>query len=249
MSNLLEIKNLQIKVEGKVIIRDLSLSIGAGEVHALMGPNGSGKSTLAAALAGHPNYEIAGGQALLAGRDVLVLKAEERAQRGLFLAFQYPVAIPGLSVRDFLLSTLNARRTAEKLKPLSASDVEILLNQAGKRLKLNPDFFSRSVNDSFSGGEKKRLEILQLLILKPKVAILDETDSGLDIDALKLVAKTVKEFVGPKTSVLVITHYQRLLYYLKPTHVHVLVNGKIVKSAGEELVDLVERTGYKQLVA
>lgn len=246
---MLEVRNLRVSVEGKEIVGGVDLTIQAGEVHALMGPNGSGKSTLAAALAGHPNYQITGGKVILNGQDLLALTPEERSRQGLFLAWQYPVAIPGLSVSEFLLSAVNAHRTAAQETTLSPVDFNHQLQAVASQLKLSPDFLTRSINDGFSGGEKKRLEILQLAILKPKLAILDETDSGLDIDALKLVAEGVNQLVGPQLAVLVITHYQRLLHYLKPTHVHVMVGGRLVESAGPELVEKVEQSGYQQFAA
>lgn len=244
---LLELKKLQIKVDDKVIIKNLSLSIAAGEVHALMGPNGSGKSTLASALAGHPNYKITSGQILLSDRDITNLTPEERAQSGLFLAFQYPVAIPGLTVSDFLFSAVNNIRKANKLKSVSVDDFSQQLKHTAEVLKLREEFLKRGLNDGFSGGEKKRLEILQLMILQPKLAILDETDSGLDIDALKLVASGVNSLVASNLGILVITHYQRLLHHLKPTHVHILINGEVYKSGGSELVASIERQGYRHL--
>lgn len=244
MPKILEVKNLQIKVADKVVIHDLSLSIEGGEVHALMGPNGSGKSTLASALAGHSGYQITHGKVLLSGEDITRRAPEVRAQKGLFLAWQYPVAVPGLSVSDFLFSALNNVRQSNKLPSLSAADFTALLHQAAAQLKLGHEFLKRGLNDGFSGGEKKRLEILQLLMLNPKLAILDETDSGLDIDALKLVAGGVKLRVGPTVGVLVITHYQRLLRYLKPTHAHILVGGRIVESGGPAVVQKIEKTGF-----
>ena len=245
---LLEIKNLHASVGEKEIIKGLSLNINPGEVHALMGSNGSGKSTLASVLMGHPAYQVTAGEAALGGRDLLPLKPEERAAAGLFLAFQYPQAVPGLSVEHFLRTAYNAQATSRSEKILNVKEFRELLQATLTTLEFKPEFLERSLNDGFSGGEKKRLEILQLAVLKPRLAILDETDSGLDVDALKLVAEGVNRLVGPEMGVLVITHYQRLLHYLKPTHVHIMSEGRLVTSAGPELVEKVEQQGYQQFL-
>ena len=246
---LLEVKNLHVSVGDKEIIKGLSLELSLGEVHALMGPNGSGKSTLASTLMGHPSYQVTAGEVTLNGQDLLALKPEERAAAGLFLAFQYPQAVPGLSVEHFLRTAYNAQATARKEPPLNVKAFRELLQTAMTTLEFKPEFLERSLNDGFSGGEKKRLEILQLAVLKPKLAILDETDSGLDVDALKLVAEGVNRLIGPEMAVLVITHYQRLLHYLKPTHVHIMAGGNLIASAGPELVEKVEQHGYQQFLS
>jgi Fe-S cluster assembly ATP-binding protein len=249
MLHLLEIRNLHVKVGDKVIIKGLNLIIKPGETHALMGPNGSGKSTLSAVLAGHPSYKITVGLLRYLGKNIIKLAPEKRAGKGLFLAFQYPQSIPGLSVEEFLRTAYNAQAEIKKNKKLNVLEFRQLLEQAMAGLKFKIEFLSRSVNDGFSGGEKKRLEILQLAIFKPKLAILDEIDSGLDVDALKLVAQSVKRLVTAKMAVVVITHHQRILHYLKPTKVHVIMNGKIVKSGGRELIAKVERSGYEQFIS
>ena len=212
-----------------------------GETHALMGPNGSGKSTLANVIMGHPGYEVTGGEILFKGQNIMALAPEERARLGLFLAFQYPVAIPGVTVAKFLKTALDSVRGAQKVKP-----AEFLKNLRENMayLEMNEAFLNRFLNDGFSGGEKKRMEILQMLMLKPAIAVMDETDSGLDIDALKVVAKGVNKLVGPELGLLVITHYERMLMYIKPSHLHVLMDGKIVLSGGPELVKELERKGY-----
>jgi Fe-S cluster assembly ATP-binding protein len=244
----LELKNLHVALEdGTEIVKGVDLKIATGEVHAIMGPNGSGKSTLAYAVAGHPAYQITGGQILLDGRDITEAGADERAQGGLFLAFQYPHAIPGVTVTNFLRQAVNAVRKArnggvEDPMPVPAFRKEILAQM--DRLKVSRDLASRYLNDGFSGGEKKRVEILQMAILKPKIAVLDETDSGLDIDALKIVASGVKELVGPEMGALVITHYQRILNYIEPDFVHVFVDGRIVEEGGAELAEKLEKEGY-----
>jgi len=246
--HLLEVKNLHVNVGDKEIIKGLSLMLNPGEVHALMGPNGSGKSTLASTLMGHPSYQVTVGQVTVNGHDLLALKPEERAVAGVFLSFQYPQAVPGLSVEHFLRTAYNAQAVARKEPVLNVKAFRELLQAAMVTLEFKPEFLERSLNEGFSGGEKKRLEILQLAVLKPKLAILDETDSGLDVDALKLVAEGVNKLIGPTMGVLVITHYQRLLHYLKPTHVHIMAEGKLIASAGPELVDKVEQHGYQQFI-
>jgi Fe-S cluster assembly ATP-binding protein len=246
----LELKNLHVALEdGTEIVKGVDLTIASGEVHAIMGPNGSGKSTLAYAIAGHPAYEITEGQIFLDGKDITEAEADERAQAGLFLAFQYPHAIPGVTVTNFLRQAVNAVRKArnggvEDPMPVPEFRKEILGQM--DRLKVSRDLASRYLNDGFSGGEKKRVEILQMAILKPKIAVLDETDSGLDIDALKIVASGVQELVGPDMGALVITHYQRILNYIKPDFVHVFVGGKIVEEGGAELAEKLEASGYEE---
>jgi Fe-S cluster assembly ATP-binding protein len=245
---LLEIKNLHVSLEdGPEIVKGVDLAVDTDQVHAIMGPNGSGKSTLAYAIAGHPAYEITEGQILLDGEDVTEAGADERAQRGLFLAFQYPHAIPGVTVTNFLRQAINATRKArndgvEDPVPVPAFRKELLAQM--DRLKVSRELASRYLNDGFSGGEKKRVEILQMAMLKPRIAVLDETDSGLDIDALRVVAGGVKELVGPEMGALVITHYQRILNYIKPDFVHVFVGGKIVEEGGPELAEKLEEHGY-----
>jgi Fe-S cluster assembly ATP-binding protein len=245
MSALLEIKNLHACVADKKILNGLNLAIAAGEVHALMGPNGSGKSTLASVLMGHPGYQVTGGAVEFDGNNLLAMKPEERARLGLFLAFQYPVAIPGLTVEHFLRTALNTKLQFQGAKSLSPKDFRAAVEAELKLLKFKPELLERSLNDGFSGGEKKRLEILQLAVLKPKLAILDETDSGLDVDALKIAAEGVNNLLSSGMSVFVITHYQRLLHYLKPSHVHVMLDGNIVRSGGDELVQEIESKGYQ----
>jgi Fe-S cluster assembly ATP-binding protein len=241
----LEIRDLQVAVEGKPILKGLSLAVSKGEIHALMGPNGSGKSTLANALMGNPKYEITGGSIHLNGVDMLELSADERGRKGLFLAFQYPTAIPGVSVANFLRMALTARRKEMGLeKPLPPKEFRALVTEKMALLKMDDSFAARYINDGFSGGEKKRAEILQMAVLQPEIAILDETDSGLDIDALRIVSEGVNALSGPNLGVLLITHYQRILNYIKPQFVHVLVDGRIVKSGGPELAHELEAQGY-----
>jgi len=244
---LLEIKNLHAGIDGKEILKGLDLTVNPGEVHAIMGPNGSGKSTLAYAVMGHPGYEITEGRILLDGDDVTEMGADERAQRGLFLAFQYPHAIPGVTVTSFLRSAINAVRKARNggvADPIAIPQFRKELLAQMDRLKVSRELASRYLNDGFSGGEKKRVEILQMAMLKPRIAVLDETDSGLDIDALRVVATGVKELVGPEMGALVITHYQRILDYITPDFVHVFVGGKIVEEGGPELAKKLEAEGY-----
>ena len=241
----LEIKNLHVSVEGKPILKGLNLKVGKGEVHALMGPNGSGKSTLANALMGNPKYEITEGKILLKGEDILELSADERGRKGLFLAFQYPMAIPGVSLANFLRMALNARRKEMgEDKPIPPKEFRTLVTEKMKLLKMDESFAGRYINDGFSGGEKKRAEILQMAVLRPEIAVLDETDSGLDIDALRIVSDGVNALSGPDLGVLLITHYQRILNYIKPQFVHVLVDGRIVKSGGPDLAHELEAQGY-----
>ena len=241
----LEIQNLHVSVEGKPILKGLNLKVGKGEIHALMGPNGSGKSTLANSLMGNPKYEITEGKIFLNGEDLLELSADERGRKGLFLAFQYPTAIPGVSLANFLRMALTARRKEMgEEKPLPPKEFRALVKEKMALLKMDESFAGRYINDGFSGGEKKRAEILQMAVLRPEIAVLDETDSGLDIDALRIVSDGVNALAGPDLGVLLITHYQRILNYIKPQFVHVLVDGRIVKSGGPELAHELEAQGY-----
>jgi Fe-S cluster assembly ATP-binding protein len=244
----LELKNLHVALEdGTEIVKGVDLKVAAGEVHAIMGPNGSGKSTLAYAVAGHPAYEVTEGQIVLDGKDITEAGADERAQAGLFLAFQYPHAIPGVTVTNFLRQAINAVRKARNdgvEDPIPVPEFRKELLAQMDRLKVSRDLASRYLNDGFSGGEKKRVEILQMAMLRPKIAVLDETDSGLDIDALRVVAGGVDELVGPEMGALVITHYQRILNYIQPDFVHVFVDGRIVESGGPELAQKLEAEGY-----
>ena len=241
---LLEIKNLHVNVEGAEILKGLDLTIHAGEVHSIMGPNGSGKSTLAQVLAGNEAYEITAGEVRFQGEDLLEQGADERARAGLFMAFQYPVAIPGVSNMQFLKAALNAHRRAAGQEEIGAVEFMKLVREKAKLVNLNEELLKRSVNEGFSGGEKKRYEIFQLALLQPSMAVLDETDSGLDIDALKTVAHGVNELRSEARGYLVITHYQRLLNYIVPDHVHVLVGGKIVRSGDKQLALELEEKGY-----
>jgi Fe-S cluster assembly ATP-binding protein len=249
----LELKNLHVALEdGTEIVKGVDLTIRPGEIHAIMGPNGSGKSTLSYAIMGHPAYEITDGQILLDGDDVTAMGADERAQRGLFLAFQYPHAIPGVTVTNFLRTAINSVRKARaggQDDPISVKEFRTELLAQMDRLKVSRELASRYLNDGFSGGEKKRVEILQMAMLKPTIAVLDETDSGLDIDALKIVARGVKELVGPEMGVLVITHYQRILNYVEPDFVHVFIDGRIVEEGGPELAHKLEAEGYERYEA
>jgi Fe-S cluster assembly ATP-binding protein len=245
---LLELKNLHVALEdGTEIVKGVDLAVDLNQVHAIMGPNGSGKSTLAYALMGHPAYEITQGQILFDGEDVTELGADERAQRGLFLAFQYPHAVPGVTVTSFLRSAINAVRKARAGEddPIPVSDFRKEMLAQMERLRIPRELAQRYLNDGFSGGEKKRVEILQMAMLNPRIAVLDETDSGLDIDALRVVANGVKEVVGPEMGALVITHYQRILNHIDPDFVHVFVDGRIVEEGGPELAHKLEAEGYK----
>ncbi|HKS25400.1 MAG TPA: Fe-S cluster assembly ATPase SufC [Thermoanaerobaculia bacterium] len=246
---MLEIQNLKAGIDGKEILKGLNLSIGEGEVHAIMGPNGSGKSTLANVLAGRPRYEVTSGSVTYEGKDLLALPTEERAREGVFLAMQYPVEIPGVNNIYFLKAAYNAMRKYRGEEELDAVEFLQLVRKKMKLVDLDESFLNRGVNEGFSGGEKKRNEIFQMAVLDPKLAILDETDSGLDIDALRIVAEGVNALRSEKHSVLVITHYQRLLRYLVPDVVHVLANGQIVKSGGKELAEELEAKGYEWIEA
>ncbi|HEX4388848.1 MAG TPA: Fe-S cluster assembly ATPase SufC [Steroidobacteraceae bacterium] len=241
---LLQVEDLKVRVEGKMILNGLSLTVRAGEVHAIMGPNGSGKSTLAHLLAGRPGYEVAGGRVLYEGKDLLALPPEERARAGLFLGFQYPVEIPGVNNVYLLKASLNAVRAAHGLPEVDAFEFLTLVRERMNLMRIDDSFLSRGVNEGFSGGEKKRNEILQMLVLEPKLAILDETDSGLDIDALKVVANGVNSLRSPERSCVLVTHYQRLLEYVVPDYVHVLVHGRIARSGDKTLALELERRGY-----
>ena len=240
----LEIRNLHVSAEGKQILKGLDLEVSKGEVHALMGPNGSGKSTLANAIMGHPSLEVTEGEILLRGEDVTEAAPEDRARAGVFMAFQYPVAIPGVTVAKYLRTAVNAHREARGESEIKLKDFRKDTEAAMELMDIPRAFSSRYLNDGFSGGEKKRMEILQLALLRPELAVLDETDSGLDIDALRTVAEGVNRFTGPELGILIITHYQRILHLVEPEFVHVMYNGRIVKQGGPELVGLLEERGY-----
>ena len=241
---MLSIKNLHASIEDKEILRGINLEIKAGEVHAIMGPNGSGKSTLSAVIAGNETYEVTQGTVFLDGEDLADLAPEERAHKGVFLSFQYPVEIPGVSVTNFMKTAINENRKANGKEDMPANEMLKLIREKSELLEIDRKFLSRSLNEGFSGGEKKRNEIFQMAMLEPKIAILDETDSGLDIDALRIVANGVNKLKSENNAVLLITHYQRLLDYIVPDFVHVLYNGKIVKSGGKELALELEERGY-----
>lgn len=241
---MLKIKNLHVEVEGKEILRGINLEVGPGEVHAIMGPNGSGKSTLASVLAGREEYEVTQGSVEYFGNDLLDLAPEERAREGVFLAFQYPVEIPGISTVNFLKNALNEIRKSKGQDPISAGDFLKRMKEKAALVEIDPKLIQRSVNEGFSGGEKKRNEVFQMAMLEPKLAILDETDSGLDIDALRIVANGVNKIRNNENAVIAVTHYQRLLNYIVPDHVHVLYKGRIVKSGGKELALELEDKGY-----
>ncbi|MFN2389247.1 MAG: Fe-S cluster assembly ATPase SufC [Actinomycetota bacterium] len=242
--NLLYIEDLHVEVEGKEILRGLNLSLDKGEIHAIMGPNGSGKSTLAYVLTGRPGYEVTSGKVLYNGEDILDLGPDERAQKGIFLAFQYPTEVPGVSVVNFMRTAYNAMHPDA---PKSAMAFRMYLQEKIELLEIPPELVDRYVNQGFSGGEKKRNEILQMAVLQPQLAILDETDSGLDIDALKHVSAGVNKLAGPEVGILLITHYQRLLNYIRPSRVHVLINGQVVQSGGFELAERLGAEGYVTL--
>ncbi|TXK75813.1 Fe-S cluster assembly ATPase SufC [Mesonia sp. K4-1] len=241
---MLKIKNLHASVEGKEILKGINLEINAGEVHAIMGPNGSGKSTLASVIAGKEEYEQTEGEIILENEEISEMEADERAHKGLFLSFQYPVEIPGVSVTNFMKTAINETRKAQGLEDMPAKDMLKKIREKSELLEIDRKFLSRSLNEGFSGGEKKRNEIFQMAMLEPKLSILDETDSGLDIDALRIVSNGVNKLKTKDNAVIVITHYQRLLDYIIPDYVHVLLNGKIVKSGGKELAHKLEEHGY-----
>jgi len=243
---ILQIKDLHVKVGDNEIIRGIDLEIERGTVHALMGPNGSGKSTLSLVLMGHPKYAVTQGDIIYQGRSILELPPNERSLAGIFLAFQYPSAVPGVSVANFMRNTLMARHKGDA--PLTPAKFKGLLDNAASKLQIDPKVLGRYVNDGFSGGEKKRLEMLQMLVLQPTLAVLDETDSGLDIDALRIIAQGIEAQRSPEHAILLITHYQRILNYVKPDKVHVLVKGRIVKEGGPELAHELERTGYDPII-
>jgi Fe-S cluster assembly ATP-binding protein len=240
----LQIRNLHVSAEGKEILKGLDLEVSRGEIHALMGPNGSGKSTLANAIMGHPALEITDGEIIFEGEDITDADPEDRARAGLFMAFQYPVAIPGVTVAKYLRMAINAHREARDEQQISLKDFRRDTEAAMELVNIPREFSSRYVNDGFSGGEKKRMEVLQLAMLLPKIAVLDETDSGLDIDALRVVAEGVNKVAGPGMGVLIITHYQRILHLVEPDFVHVIYDGRIVKEGGPELVSELEAKGY-----
>lgn len=241
---MLQIKNLHATINDKEILKGLNLSVRSGEVHAIMGPNGAGKSTLASIIAGNENYDLTIGEILLDGEDIAELSPEERAHKGVFLSFQYPIEIPGVSVTNFMRTSINETRKAQGKDEMPASEMLKLIREKSELLEIDRKFLSRSLNEGFSGGEKKRNEIFQMAMLEPKLAILDETDSGLDIDALRIVANGVNKLRSSDNAIIVITHYQRLLDYIIPDFVHVLMDGKIVKSGGKELAYMLEEKGY-----
>ena len=243
---LLEIKDLHAKAGEKEILRGINLTIRKGEIHAVMGPNGAGKSTLSAVLTGKPSYEVTSGSVTFMGRDLLEMKPEERAWAGLFLSFQYPVEIPGVSITNFMKTAINARRKAQGLESMKAGDFLKLMKEKMALVQMKPEFARREVNVGFSGGEKKRNEIFQMAMLDPSLAILDETDSGLDVDALRIVADGVNSLHTPEKSAIVITHYQKLLEYVRPDIVHVLKEGRIVRTGGREIVEMIEKDGFEQ---
>ena len=244
---MIEIIDLEANVEGKPILKGVTLTVKPGEIHAIMGPNGAGKSTLAKILAGHPAYEVTGGSVLLKGKDLLEMEPEERAHAGLFMSFQYPVEIPGVSNMEFLRTAYNAKQKAHGLPEMTAPDFEKLLDAKMAAIDVKTEFKDRNLNEGFSGGEKKRNEILQMAVLAPEIAILDETDSGLDIDAMRVVSGAVMKLMNENVGLILITHYQRLLDYIKPDHVHVMLDGKIVRSGGPELALELEERGYDWL--
>jgi Fe-S cluster assembly ATP-binding protein len=248
MKDLLLIKGLTASVAGREVLRGIDLTVGVGEVHAIMGPNGSGKSTLASVLAGNPRFEVTGGEVLFGGRELLGLSVEERARMGLFLGFQYPVEIPGVSMANFMKAAMAEKRRAEGLEQLSAADFLRLVREKAAMVELDPAMISRSVNEGFSGGEKKKNEIFQMAMLEPRLAVLDETDSGLDIDALRIVGSGVSQLRRPDNAIVLITHYQRLLDYIVPDVVHVLYKGRIIETGGRDLALRLENEGYDKLI-
>ncbi len=241
---LLDIRNLHARVEGKEILKGIDLTVRRGEIHAVMGPNGAGKSTLGAVLTGKPGYEVTEGSVTFAGEDLLAMAPEERSWAGLFLSFQYPVEIPGVGITNFMKTAVNARRKAQGLEPMKAPEFLKLMKEKMALVQMKPEFSKREVNVGFSGGEKKRNEIFQMAMLSPVLSILDETDSGLDVDALKIVAEGVNSLHTPETAAMIITHYQKLLDYVRPDIVHILKAGRIVRTAGRELVEEIEREGF-----
>lgn len=246
-----EIKDLHVAVQGREILKGISLGLSRGEVHAVMGPNGSGKSTLSNTLMGHPGYEVIRGEVLYKGRNLLELVPDERARLGVYLAFQYPTVVPGVTMANFLRTALNAKRGydgKDKSKAITPREFRTLSKEPMHVLRMDDTFLSRYINDGFSGGEKKRAEILQMAVLKPEIAILDETDSGLDIDSIKFVSESINSMRGPDLGVMIITHYTRILQFIKPDFVHVMVNGQLVRSGGPEVGDQLERTGYSEWV-
>ena len=246
-----EIQDLHVSVEGREILRGVSLGLSRGEVHAVMGPNGSGKSTLSNTLMGHPGYEVTSGSVVFKDQDLLALEPDERARLGVYLAFQYPTVVPGVTMANFLRTALNAKRGydgKDKSKAMSPREFRALLKEPMQTLRMDNSFLSRYINEGFSGGEKKRAEILQMAVLQPEIAILDETDSGLDIDSIKFVSEAINSMRGPGLGFLIITHYTRILQFIRPDHVHVLVNGQVVRSGGAEVADQLERTGYSEWV-
>ena len=245
---MLKIENLKAGINGKEILKGINMEVGAGEVHAIMGPNGSGKSTMSNVLVGHPAYEVYDGKVTFKGKNLLELSAEDRSHEGLFMSFQYPVEIPGVSMTNFMRTAINEKRKYQGLQPLPPTEFLKLIKEKREFVKLDSKFMNRSVNEGFSGGEKKRNEIFQMAMLEPSLSILDETDSGLDIDALRIVADGVNRLKTPETSVIVITHYQRLLDYIKPDVVHVLYQGRIIKTAGPELALELEERGYDWVI-
>jgi Fe-S cluster assembly ATP-binding protein len=244
---MITIKNLCAEIDGKPILKGINLTVNKGEIHAIMGPNGAGKSTLAKVLAGHPSYNVTSGEVLFNGKNLLELEPEERAHLGLFMSFQYPVEIPGVSNIQFLRTAFNANRKARNQQELSLEEFETLLDKKMRLVDIKPEFKERNINEGFSGGEKKRNEILQMAVLEPTLALLDETDSGLDIDAMRIVAAGVNQIMNPEMGLILITHYQRLLDYIKPDFVHVMLDGKIVHSGGPEEALLLEEKGYDWL--
>jgi Fe-S cluster assembly ATP-binding protein len=244
-----DIKDLRVSVEGREILKGVSLGISLGEVHAIMGPNGSGKSTLSNTLMGHPGYEVTGGEVQFKGKNLLELEPDERARLGVYLAFQYPTVVPGVTMANFLRTALNAKRGydgKDKSKAITPREFRTLLKEPMQTLRMDESFLSRYVNDGFSGGEKKRAEILQMAVLKPEIAILDETDSGLDIDSIRFVSDAINSLRGQDLGVLIITHYSRILEYIKPDFIHVLVNGQVVESGGPEVAGRLEKSGYSE---